>query len=470
MTTVSSLSSASISSALKTAQARLQRPITQLQNQAAVDQAQISAWGTIKGSVSSLAGALSNIADVGTVNTRVATSTASAVATATAAASATTGTYTLSGITLARPQEVYSAVKSSAGVSLGSGTGSLVFTLNSGKTETVSFGSGAHSLTSVAAAINAVAGGVRASVIGTSAGARLVLQGSASGSANGFSFAGGGALAGLKFSPGSGGSFTEPQAARSATLAINGVPVTSASNTLGSAVSGVTFNLLGTGSAVVKIASSAGSISNNLAAVATSLSGAIAAIAKQTKYVSAASASAAAASGTTAKSGPLLGNFTATDLANTLTSAVSGAAASGLSANAIGFGVGTSGAITFNAGTFATAYAANPNGVSALVSKLYADLNGVTTAALGSGGGTGGGSATSGTGTGRQTGQIAAQTAALQSQVTALGTQETQIQKDNSAALEILVQQYTAAESIASNAQISQAYLSVFTTPSNSSG
>jgi flagellar hook-associated protein 2 len=457
MTSVTSLSSASISSAITTDQKRLQKPITQLQTQATGEQAEISAWGTIQGSVSSLSGALANIADIGTLNTRAASSTQSSVATATAAASAAPNAYSLTNIKLAKPQEIYSALQTSPTQSLGSGAGSLQFTLASGKTETVQIPAGSNTLNGIAAAINAAAGGVQASVIGTSSGARLVLQSAAPGSANGFTFTGGGGLAALHYaSAASGGSFTRAQPAQSASFDINGVPVTSASNSISSAVSGVTLNLLASGAATITVASSAAAISSNLASVASTLSAATAAIAKATRYVPASSAGSASS----AKSGPLLGNYTATALANSLLTAVSGAAASGLSANAIGFSVSTSGSVSFNAGSFATAYAANPTAVTALVNKLYAGLNSLTTAALGS--------ATSSNSTAKNSGEIGAQTAALQNQITALTAQENQIAKDNSAALEILVQQYTSAESASTNAQITQAYLSIFTGNSSS--
>lgn len=460
MSTVSSLSSASISSAITADQKRLQKPITQLQAQATSEQAEISAWGSIQGSISSLSSALSNIANIGTVNSLVANSTASTIATATAAASAATGTYSLTNITLAKTQEIYSDVKTSATQSIGSGAGSLNFTLASGKTETVKIPAGSNTLNGIAAAINAVAGGVQASVIGTSAGARLVLQSSAAGSGNGFSFTGGGALAGMSYAASaSGGSFTVAQKAQSAKLDINGVPVTSTGNTISSAVSGLTLNLLASGAANITVASSAGIISSNLSAVASSLSAATAAIGKETKFVAPASSASSASS---AKSGPLLGNYTATALSNSLVNAVSGAAASGLSANAIGFTVSAAGAVSFNNSIFATAYAANPTGVSALVSKIYSSLNGLTAAALGSGGG-------AATNT-KNTGEIGAQTASLKDQITALTAQETQIAKDNSAALEILVQEYTTAESASTNAQVAQAYLSIFAGTSNSSG
>jgi flagellar hook-associated protein 2 len=457
--TVSSLSSAAIASAINTDKARLQKPITQLQSQQTADKAIISAWGSIKGSVSSLSSALSGIKDVSTINTLKATSTSTSVVTAKAASSAVAGIYSLSSATLAKTQEIYSAVRSSAGVNIGTGSaGTLNFTLGNGKTETVTVAAGSQTLTGIAAAINAVDGGVQASVIGTSTGARLVLQSSAPGSGNSFGFSGTGGLAALKYSSASAGSFHLAQAAKDATLKINGVPITSTTNTISSAVTGVTFKLASPGSATVTVASSAGSISGAVSAVTTGLNAAIALIASETKYIP--PKSSASASASSAKSGPLLGNFTAQNLSTQLLASVSGAAASGLSANAIGLTVGSTGKVSFSSSTFNTAFAANPTGVSALVGKIYSSLNALTTGALGS---------ASGSGKGSNAGFIAAQTTALQNAITGLQNNALQIAKENNAALQILVKQYTAAESASTNAQITATYLSIFTGTGNSS-
>jgi flagellar hook-associated protein 2 len=459
--TVSSLSSAAISSALTADKARLQKPITQLTTQETADKADISAWGSIQGSVSSLSSVLSGIADIASTNTLKASSTAASIATATAASSAVAGTYSLSSATLAKTQEIYSAVQSSAAKNIGAGSaGKLTFTLTSGKTETVTVQPANQTLTGIAAAINAVDGGVQASVIGTSTGARLVLQSSAPGSANGFGFSGSGGLAALKYSSASaGGSFTRAQTAADAGVKINGVPITSTSNTISSAVKGLTIKLIGSGTAAITVASSAGSISGAVSAVATNLNAAIATIASETKYV--APKSSASASASSAKSGPLLGNFTASNLSTQLLAAVSGAAASGLSATGIGLTVGSTGKVTFSSATFDTAYAANPTGVAALLTKIHSSLSTLTIGALGSGSASGG----------TNKGSIAAQTAAQQNAITTLQSEALQIAKENNAQLQILVKEYTTAETASTNAQITQTYLSIFTgTSNNSSG
>jgi flagellar hook-associated protein 2 len=126
----------------------------------------------------------------------------------------------------------------------------------------------------------------------------------------------------LNYSAASAGAFTAV-AATNANLFINGVPVTSASNTLSSAVSGLTIHLGGSGTSTINVATSSSAVANNLSAVASTLSKAISSIATQTKFVSASAASASSAS---AKSGPLLGNVTANQLSNSLLGAISGLA------------------------------------------------------------------------------------------------------------------------------------------------
>jgi flagellar hook-associated protein 2 len=461
---IGALSSASIASAITTEQTKLNQPIKVLQAQGSAEKVQVSAWGTIKGAVSSLSSALSNISSVGTVVTKTANSSDTNVATATAASSAATASYTLSGVTLAKAQEIFTTQASSAAATLGTGAsaGSLTFTLTSGTTETVSVGAGSQTLAGIAAAVNAQAGPVSASVVGTSSGARLVFQSNAPGTANGFSLAGAGALSTLNYSASAAGAFTAVPATN-ANLFINGVPVTSASNTLSSAVSGLTIHLGGSGTSTINVATSSSAVANNLSAVASTLSKAISSIATQTKFVSASAASASSAS---AKSGPLLGNVTADQLSNSLLGAISGLAASGYSAAAVGFTVGANGAVTFSASTFATAYAADPTAVNNLVGKIYSSLHTVAAAALGSGSGSAA-SVYNGSGTASK-GTIGAQVTTLQNEEKNLVTQESLIQKENTAALQILVKQYTTAESNQTNAQISQAYLSIFGSSSGS--
>jgi flagellar hook-associated protein 2 len=554
--TISSLSSADIQSQLTTDESRMDAPITALDNQATTDKADISAWATIKGKVSSLSSALAGIDDLSTLTNRAATSTSSAIATATVNNSAAVGTYNLTNITLAKPQIIYSGVLAS-GTKLGASAGSLTFTQN-GKTETVKVGLGSLTASGVAKAINladggidaskpaggprlvlqssatggsqafSVAGtgglstfsysgsykptissnvlssskagsssgsltitqkngetetvhvgagsltasalaskinktdlGVRASVVQTGSGAKISLQSSATGGSQTFSVTGTGGLSTFSASSGSlasslqhNESFIRTSAAANATVDINGVPVSQSTNTVSSAVSGLTINLAGTGSTSIRVSNSPDGLTTAVSSVATSLNAAIAGITSEIKYTPATKSSGASGS-TAAKAGPLIGNFTATSLESQLLQAVSGAEASGLSATGIGLSVSSAGTISFTSSTFQTAYNSNPTGVEKLISAIYTTLKDITNGALGS--------SDSSTG-----GTIAAQTSALTADTTSITAQVAQITKDNNDALNILVTEYSTAESTAENATITEDYLSLITNPSSS--
>ncbi|MBU6448639.1 MAG: flagellar filament capping protein FliD [Rhodospirillales bacterium] len=461
MSTVSSLSSSAVNAQIATVTKRLEAPINNLQNQIASDKAIISAWGSISGAVSSLSDSLANIKNLSTINSRSVTSSNTATATATVNATAATGTYNLTSISLAKGQELYSGLISSAGSTLSGGAGTLAVTLTSGKSETISLGSGSMTLNKIAAAINKQAGGVDASIIGTSAGARLVLNSSSTGASAAFSVSGTGALAQFAYSTATPGSEVLAQTAANASLSLNGVPITSTTNSLGSAVAGVTISLVSSGNAALSVSSSPAGLSSNLSSVATSLNAAISAIASGTKFASAKSSSAAASSAS-AKTGPLLGNFSATNLKNQLMSAVSALESSGLSANAIGLSITSTGGVSFNSTAFSSAYAKSPASVGSLVSKLYTSLSAIASSAIG----TSGTAATSGTSI---TGFISAQTTSLNDSVNSIDQQITLLTQQSSATLKNLANQYTTAENKSSSASITQAYLSIFLGNSSSS-
>ncbi len=454
--TISSLSSADIQSQLTTDESRLNAPIAALNTQETTDKADITAFGAIKGKVSSLSSALAGINDLSTLTSRAATSTSSSVATATVSNSAAVGTYNLTDVTLATAQIIFSGVLSS-GTSVGTGAGSLTFAQN-GKTETVHVGSGSLTAAGIAKAINAADGGVEASVVNTQGGARLVLQSSATGSSRAFTVTGTGGLSRFSYSPSaSGGSFTRTTKARDAALDINGVPVSHSTNTVSSAVSGLTITLAAssTTGTSIKVTNSPDGLTAAFSSVASTLNAAIASITTEIKFTPATTSTNGSGS-TAATAGPLIGNFTATNLEAQLLTAVSGAQASGLSANSIGLTVSSAGTVSFNSTTFQSAFASKPTAVEKLVSDIYKTLKSVTTGALGSADNPAGGT-------------ISAQTTALNSDVTSITTQVAQITKNNNEALQILISEYSTAEATAQNAQITETFLGLITNTSSSS-
>src|ERR1700723_2186238 len=171
---VAGLGSSQITSELDTIEERLQAPITQLTDQITTDKAEISAFGTIQGAISTLSSSLSGIEDVSTINTRTAAG-GGGFFTATAGSAAQRGTFNVNVNALASVQEIFCSTtttnSASAAAKLGAGSGTLTFNLKGGKTETVTVGSGSMTLNGIASAINKVAGGGRGGRGGTADGA-----------------------------------------------------------------------------------------------------------------------------------------------------------------------------------------------------------------------------------------------------------------------------------------------------------
>jgi len=183
------LSSSFITTIVNQEEARLQAPITVEQQTVKTDQAQISAIGKVKSALNTLSGSLSSIADPASVSARTATASNTNVA-ATAAGSATAGSYSLTGIKLAKSQELYSALYGSSNATVGSGN--LTFSFTGGQTDTIAISSSQNTLSGIAAAINSANKGVTASVLQTASGARLQLSSTSTGSSQNFTVSGSG--------------------------------------------------------------------------------------------------------------------------------------------------------------------------------------------------------------------------------------------------------------------------------------
>ena len=154
-----------------------------------------------------------------------------------AASNAVAGSYTVEVSNLAQTSSYYSSALASGDV-LASG-GTLVLTVG-GVAQTITIDSSNDSLSTLAAAINAGSYGVTASVITTGSGEELSLVSNTSGAAGEITI--GGSL--TDSTTGQAVSFTQGQQGQDASLTVDGVPVTSASNTITGAIPGVTFQLV----------------------------------------------------------------------------------------------------------------------------------------------------------------------------------------------------------------------------------
>ncbi len=226
---------------------------------------QISTFGQIQSQISALTDVATRIADAATWGGRNATSSNSSVATITVASTATAAAISLDVDQLAQQQTVSSPVmavgaKPGAGsLTLQLGTwatavgGAKTFTAaGTTPTSTSVTVTAADTLVTIAAKINSAGAGVTASVFNDGSNERLLLTSKTTGAAAGFQLTSTGAgLSGLVFDEANvaaktGMAANPVQYSQDAKARINGLAVTSGTNTLTNNIAGVTINLVNT--------------------------------------------------------------------------------------------------------------------------------------------------------------------------------------------------------------------------------
>ncbi|MBA2722104.1 MAG: flagellar filament capping protein FliD, partial [Methylibium sp.] len=222
------------------------RPIELLQAQKTKLNTQLSSYGLLQSymvNMQSAAGVLAK-ADFWS-QTKAASSAADAVS-VTSAATASAATYRVEVSSLAQAHSLSSeafAVGSTATV----GTGTLRIQVGSSDVS-IAIGTEDQTLAGIRDKINGAEAGVTASILSDALGARLVITGKESGAANAVTITAPvddtGGLAALTFSnPPAAGGMTERLAAQNAAFSINGLPLSSASNTLTDVIDGVSLTL-----------------------------------------------------------------------------------------------------------------------------------------------------------------------------------------------------------------------------------
>jgi flagellar hook-associated protein 2 len=221
-----------VTTAVATAITAAETPETQWENQETTIEDQESALNTIStatgtvetdlAALNSSAGALSSI-DV--------SSSDSSIATATADGKAAPGTVTVQVNNLAGTSSWYSGYSASSSTGLSAGSFSLQ--VGSGTATDITVTSG-ETLTELASGINDQDLGVTANVITDANGARLSIVSDSSGSASNITISDSSLL-----------EFTQAEQGTNASLTVDGISISSASNTVTGAVSGLTINLAG---------------------------------------------------------------------------------------------------------------------------------------------------------------------------------------------------------------------------------
>lgn len=239
-------------------------------------ESKLSAFGRISSALSSFQDAAAELSTQSKWQVFKAESSDDTAVVPTATSSALEGSYAVTVDRLAKSHALASNTFSSTTTSVG--TGSITIELgsydatngfvgNANKTPvTISIGSGADSLTQVRDAINRSNAGVTASIANTGTGARLMLTSKETGEAtsmritvndNDGSNTDNTGLSQLAFDPaatdGNGRNLSQTQAAENARLNINGIDITSTSNTVSDAIDGLTLNLRKTTSAPMTV-------------------------------------------------------------------------------------------------------------------------------------------------------------------------------------------------------------------------
>jgi flagellar hook-associated protein 2 len=209
-------------------------PLQALQTQQTTEQSQSSALQAIETDVNSLQTAVSALSDTsGSLNSLTATSSDSNLLAASADPTAQAGTHSIIVNSLATTASSYTNAVASGTTAIGNG--SFQITIGSAGAATVTVDSTDDTLNGLAAAINSQNLGVTASVINDANGARLALVSGTPGASGNITIS----------SNTTGLAFNQAATGANASLIVDGVPVSSTSNTVSGVIPGVTLNLSG---------------------------------------------------------------------------------------------------------------------------------------------------------------------------------------------------------------------------------
>jgi flagellar hook-associated protein 2 len=247
------------------------RPIDKLNTKVTDTQAKISSFGTLSSLVSSFQTAANGM-NTGLQKLAATPSDAGALS-ATAGGTAVPGNYAVNVSQLAQSQNLVAAGQASSTAAIGDGSATTVtfdlgtisggtltngiysgaaFTSNGSGTVSLTIDGSNNTLEGIRDAINAAAPGVTATIVNDGSGTpyRLALSSSSSGVSNSFKITtsgGDGAINSLLgYDPAGTQNLTQTLAAQDAKLTVNGIAITSASNTVNEAIQGVTLTLKNT--------------------------------------------------------------------------------------------------------------------------------------------------------------------------------------------------------------------------------
>lgn len=242
-----------------------QRPLTQLNAKETKQQAQLSAFGSLKSVLSSFQDSVKALAKPALFNSFKATLADTTLAAVSTSSSTAAGTHQIEVQSLAQAQKIKSEAFATTDTVIGSGSLTIefgaynedgTFTANADKAaKTIAINPTKSTLADIRSAINEANAGVTASIVNDGSGNRLVIASQDSGLANALKISANdtdgnhtdnAGLSKLAFDASTGGisNMTETVIAKNAVMVIDGITVEKSSNTISDALEGVTFNLL----------------------------------------------------------------------------------------------------------------------------------------------------------------------------------------------------------------------------------
>ncbi len=359
------------------------QPLTRLQTTAATMQTELSAFGQMQSLVSALQDAATPLFNADSFSLSNASSSDPTAVSAGTTTKAVPGLYSVAVSSLSSTQSVVSAGGAFADATAVVGTGTLTislgtwsadqttFTPKAGSSDiTIPIGASENTLAGIRDKINAANAGISATVVTDASGSRLALQSTSTGATNGFRVsvadddgANGDAagLSRLAFDPAGGATqMTLAQSAANAQATINGIAVTSSSNSLDGVIDGITFNLgkVTTQPVTVNITRNTDAIKTQVAAFVSAYNDLNSFLAQATHY-----------DPTTQQAALLQGDGTTTSIQNQLHALVgrkSGASSTFATLSSIGVQLQKDGSLKLDDATFANAVSNLPELTKAL--------------------------------------------------------------------------------------------------------
>lgn len=389
MSTIGSLgvgSGLDLNGLLDKMQAVEQIPLNQIKSRQSAYNARISGYGAVQSLLSSLRTASDKLGDASFMNGFKASSSAPDALAASSDSTAVGGSYSVAVSRLAQAQSLVSsgvagtsdqigADAATITIQFGRITGTLdvasgtyqagaTYAPDGSKTPiSVSLAAGATSLADIRDAINAAAGGaLSASIVNDGSSNRLVLASTATGQNSSMRITVGGTNTDLQNLLGNDPQGTQAlrqtSAAQDAALTVNGIAITSSSNTVAGAIQGVTLTLASAGSGTVKVDRDAASVKSAIADFVNAYNKLATKLVDMTAY------------STDKRSGVLLGDSTVRIVQARLRAIFfephTGLAGDPSRLSEIGIGFQRDGTLAINDTTLGAALGSNPSGVTRL--------------------------------------------------------------------------------------------------------